>query len=66
MSKLESLNLSLTDSEFEYIETYLNRQANFVELSMLDAQWSEHCSYKSSKSLLTLLPTKGKRVLLGP
>ena len=33
---------------------------------MIDAQWSEHCSYKSSKSLLKLLPTKGKRVLLGP
>ena len=33
---------------------------------MIDAQWSEHCSYKSSKSLLKLLPTKGKRVLFGP
>src|SRR5690349_15423422 len=33
---------------------------------MLEAQWSEHCSYKSSKSLLKLLPSKGPRVLVGP
>ena len=66
MSKLESINLSLTSSELEYIEKSLQRKANLVELAMIDAQWSEHCSYKSSKSLLKLLPTKGKRVLLGP
>ena len=66
MSKLESINLSLTSSELEYIEKSLQRKANLVELTMIDAQWSEHCSYKSSKSLLKLLPTKGKRVLLGP
>ena len=66
MSKTEFAEHSLTENELAYIEKSLNRQPNFVELSMLDAQWSEHCSYKSSKSLLTLLPTKGKRVLLGP
>src|SRR5438132_10522730 len=33
---------------------------------MLEAQWSEHCSYKSSKPLLRLLPSKGPRVMLGP
>ncbi len=33
---------------------------------MLDAQWSEHCSYKSSKLLLKQLPSKGRRVLVGP
>jgi phosphoribosylformylglycinamidine synthase subunit PurL len=33
---------------------------------MLEAQWSEHCSYKSSKPLLKLLPSKGPRVLVGP
>ncbi|HEU0145140.1 MAG TPA: phosphoribosylformylglycinamidine synthase subunit PurL, partial [Nitrososphaera sp.] len=30
------------------------------------AQWSEHCSYKSSKKYLQLLPTKGKHVVVGP
>ena len=33
---------------------------------MIDAEWSEHCSYKSSKPLLSQLPTSGKRVVLGP
>src|SRR2546430_13837528 len=33
---------------------------------MLETQWSEHCSYKSSKPLLRLLPSKGPRVILGP
>jgi phosphoribosylformylglycinamidine synthase len=28
--------------------------------------WSEHCSYKSSKRFLRLLPTKGPAVLQGP
>lgn len=66
MSSTQSVSYSLTSSELEYIEKSLNRKANTVELAMIDAQWSEHCSYKSSKSLLKLLPTKGKRVLLGP
>src|SRR2546428_11182550 len=33
---------------------------------MLEAQWSEHCSYKSSRPLLKQLPSKGPRVLVGP
>ena len=66
MSKTEFVDHSLTDTELAYIEKSLQRKANLVELTMIDAQWSEHCSYKSSKSLLKLLPTKGKRVLLGP
>ena len=66
MSKTEFVDHSLTDNELAYIEKSLNRKPNKIELSMIDAQWSEHCSYKSSKSLLKLLPTKGKRVLFGP
>ena len=46
MSKTEFAEHSLTENELAYIEKSLNRQPNFVELSMLDAQWSEHCSYK--------------------
>ena len=66
MSKTEFVDHSLTDNELAYVEKSLNRKPNKIELSMIDAQWSEHCSYKSSKSLLKLLPTKGKRVLFGP
>ena len=46
--------------------TTLGREPNEVEWSIIDAEWSEHSSYKSSKALLKLFPTKGKRVVLGP
>ncbi len=44
----------------------MGREPNEVEWSIIDAEWSEHSSYKSSKALLRLFPTKGKRVVLGP
>jgi phosphoribosylformylglycinamidine synthase II len=56
----------LTAEELAYLEEKLNRKANEVEQDIVGAEWSEHCSYKSSKKLLRLLPTKGKRVLVGP
>jgi phosphoribosylformylglycinamidine synthase subunit PurL len=57
---------SLTPEELEYATRKLGREPNDVELAMLEAQWSEHCSYKSSRPLLRLLPSKGPRVLVGP
>jgi phosphoribosylformylglycinamidine synthase len=36
-----------------------------VEAYAFDAQWSEHCSYKSSRSFLGRLPTEGDNVVLG-
>jgi phosphoribosylformylglycinamidine synthase len=66
MSRLEMLGLTLTESERVAIRRRLGREGNPLELSIIDAEWSEHCSYKSSKHLLKLLPTTGKRVLLGP
>jgi phosphoribosylformylglycinamidine synthase len=57
---------NLTDEEIQYATRKLGRQPNPVEWAMLEVEWSEHCSYKSSKQLLKLLPTKGSRVLVGP
>jgi phosphoribosylformylglycinamidine synthase len=56
----------LTEQELAYLEANLKRVANEVEQDIVGAEWSEHCSYKSSKKFLRLLPTKGKRVLVGP
>lgn len=56
----------LTKDELEYLEENLKRKANEIEKDIVGAQWSEHCSYKSSKKYLRLLPIKGKRVILGP
>jgi phosphoribosylformylglycinamidine synthase subunit PurL len=57
---------NLTDEEIRYAIKKLGREPNPVEWAMLEAQWSEHCSYKSSKPLLKLLPSKGPRVMVGP
>ena len=37
-----------------------------VELLAFDAQWSEHCCYKSSRHFLRRLPTETRRTVLGP
>ena len=57
---------NLTKREISYLEQNLKRKANEVEQDIVGAEWSEHCSYKSSKKYLRLLPTKGKHVLVGP
>jgi len=56
----------LTKQELDYLEENLRRGANETEQDIVGAEWSEHCSYKSSKKYLRLLPTKGKRVVVGP
>ncbi len=52
--------------EYEQICKILNREPNELEVGLFSLNWSEHCSYKSSKKFLKLLPTTGKRVLQGP
>lgn len=56
----------LTEQELRYLEEKLKRKPNEVEQDIVGAEWSEHCSYKSSKKYLRMLPTKGKRVVVGP
>ncbi|MGI9147064.1 MAG: phosphoribosylformylglycinamidine synthase subunit PurL [Chloroflexota bacterium] len=56
----------LLPAEYDYIVERLGREPNLIELGMLGAMWSEHCSYKHSRMLLKLLPTSGPRVLQGP
>ena len=58
--------LGLTDAELDAINERLHRAPNDLELAMFSVMWSEHCSYKSSKSLLRTLPTAGSDVLAGP
>ena len=58
--------LGLTDSEYALIVAGLGRDPGDVELAMLSLMWSEHCSYKHSKKLLSRLPTEGPAVLVGP
>jgi phosphoribosylformylglycinamidine synthase II len=61
---IEKQGLSM--EEYERIKKWLKREPNFTELGMFSAMWSEHCSYKNSKPVLKLFPTKGKQVIQGP
>ena len=57
--------MGLTEGEFTEIKRLLGRDPNFTELGVFSAMWSEHCSYKNSRRLFKLFPTKGKQVLIG-
>jgi phosphoribosylformylglycinamidine synthase len=56
----------LTESEYKKIIETLKREPNDVELGLYSAMWSEHCSYKSSKPVLSIFPTQAEWVLFGP
>jgi len=56
----------LTENEYEKIVKTLKREPNDVELGLYSAMWSEHCSYKSSKPVLSVFPTQAEWVLFGP
>jgi len=58
--------LGLTADEYRDIVRLLGREPNKVELGMYSLMWSEHCSYKSSKMVLSQLPTRASYVLQGP
>ena len=57
---------NLTDEEFARIEALLGRTPTFAELGIFSALWSEHCSYKHSKTVLQTFPTTGPQVVQGP
>ncbi len=56
----------LSDDEYRAIERCLGRTPTLTELGVFSLMWSEHCSYKSSRKHLKLLPTRGERVVQGP
>jgi len=58
--------MSLTPQELNYLEKKIGRKPNSLEFQIVAAEWSEHCSYKSSKKYLKILPKEGKRVISGP
>jgi len=58
--------VGLKEDEYHRVCEILGRAPNHVELQMFGVMWSEHCSYKHSRSTLRKLPTKGERVLQGP
>jgi len=56
--------LSLQKHEIKHIQDIIKRKLTKTELQIVAAEWSEHCSYKSSKKHLKMLPTTGRNVIL--
>ena len=56
----------LSAEDCAIIRKKLGREPTDVELACFENLWSEHCSYRSTKTLLRTLPTQGENVLSGP
>ncbi|WP_134482554.1 phosphoribosylformylglycinamidine synthase subunit PurL [Candidatus Nitrosocosmicus franklandus] len=57
---------TVDEKEYEYLVEKLGRKPNELEQDIIGVEWSEHCSYKSSKIHIRSLPTKGNNVVIGP
>jgi len=55
--------LSLEPQELAELKLKIGRDPTSMELQIVAAEWSEHCSYKSSKKHLKMLPMKGHLVI---
>ena len=56
--------MSFQEHEKLHIKKNVKRELTSTELQILAAEWSEHCSYKSSKMHLRMLPTTGPNVIV--
>ena len=54
--------ISLKISEVKSILELIGRNPTLTELHIFNIQWSEHSSYKSSRAVLKMLPTKAPNV----
>ncbi len=58
--------MGLSDEEYAKAKQIMGRHPNYTETGIFSVMWSEHCSYKTSKPLLSKFPTKAPQVLVGP
>ncbi|NQV06630.1 phosphoribosylformylglycinamidine synthase subunit PurL [bacterium] len=58
--------LGMTDEEYEAVIEILEREPTDAELAMYSVMWSEHCSYKSSRTHLKRFPSDAPWVVVGP
>ncbi|MBI1934853.1 phosphoribosylformylglycinamidine synthase subunit PurL [Candidatus Woesearchaeota archaeon] len=64
---LKNNSISLSIFEARKVVELIGRNPTLTELYIFNIQWSEHSSYKSSRSVLkALLPTNAPNVILGP
>jgi len=55
--------MSLEERELDELKSKIGRDPTSTELQIVAAEWSEHCSYKSSKRHLKMLPMDGPLVI---
>ena len=55
--------MSLETHELSELKSKIGRNPTSTELQIVAAEWSEHCSYKSSKKHLKMLPMTGPLVI---
>ena len=55
--------MSLEPQELDELKSKIGRTPTSTELQIVAAEWSEHCSYKSSKRHLKMLPMTGPLVI---
>jgi phosphoribosylformylglycinamidine synthase len=66
-AELDRHGLVLTPYEARRVGELLGRDPTLVELHIFNVEWSEHCSYKSSRATLKeFLHTTGPNVIMGP
>ena len=56
----------LPEQDYKIITERLGREPTEVEQGCFLNLWSEHCSYRSSASVLKTFTTTGERVIIGP
>ncbi len=56
----------LPENDYKKIAERLGREPTEVEQGCFLNLWSEHCSYRSSSSILKTFTTTGDRVIIGP
>ena len=66
IAERKRIGVALSPDEVRAIVAHLGRIPTDTELFAFDAQWSEHCSYKSSRHFLRKLPVDGPTVMQGP
>lgn len=54
----------LTNGEYAGIKNILGREPTLAELGIFSVMYSEHCSYKNSKPVLSLFPKDGRKMLV--
>jgi phosphoribosylformylglycinamidine synthase II len=59
-------DFGLSEEEYARALAIMGRPLTLAELGVFSVMWSEHCSYKSSRTWLSQLPTKAPWVIHGP